>query len=74
MILYGWEAFFRGLNDDPRDSLHSEKMDQSANWFRKIIMDLKTNRVTIYGWHKLDGKPIQPLFTGHVDWYVDYFY
>ncbi len=21
---------------------------------------------------KLDGKPIQPLYTGHVNWYVDY--
>jgi hypothetical protein len=20
----------------------------------------------------LDGTPIQPLYTGHVDWYVDY--
>lgn len=32
----------------------------------------KTNRVAIYGWHKLNGKPIQPLYTGHVNWYVDY--
>lgn len=31
-----------------------------------------TNRVAIYGWHKPDGKPIQPLYTGHVNWYVDY--
>ena len=30
------------------------------------------NPVAIYGWHKLDGKPIQPLYTGHADWYVDY--
>ena len=30
------------------------------------------NSVAIYGWHKLDGKPIQTLYTGHVDWYVDY--
>ena len=29
-------------------------------------------RVAIYGWHYPDGKPIQPLYTGHVDWYVDY--
>jgi hypothetical protein len=28
--------------------------------------------VAIYGWHKLDGKPIQPLTTVRVDWYVDY--
>jgi hypothetical protein len=32
----------------------------------------KPNRVAIYGWQKLDGKPIQPLYTGHVNWYVDY--
>lgn len=32
----------------------------------------KLNRVAIYGWHKLDGKPIQQLYTGHVNWYVDY--
>ncbi len=29
-------------------------------------------KVVIYGWHKPDGKPIQPLYSGHVDWYVDY--
>jgi hypothetical protein len=29
-------------------------------------------KVVIYGWHKPDGKPIQPVFSGHVDWYVDY--
>ena len=38
----------------------------------KISRDTRPNRVAIYGWHKLDGKPIQPLYTGHADWYVDY--
>ncbi|MEO6681594.1 MAG: hypothetical protein ABIN48_02105, partial [Ginsengibacter sp.] len=38
----------------------------------KISRDPKPKRVAIYGWHKLDGKPIQPLYTGHVNWYVDY--
>jgi hypothetical protein len=38
----------------------------------KILKDLKPNRVAIYGWHKPDGNPIQPLYTGHVNWYVDY--
>lgn len=38
----------------------------------KIPRDLKGNRVAIYGWHKPDGRPIQPLYTGHVNWYVDY--
>jgi hypothetical protein len=38
----------------------------------KINSGPKTNKVAIYGWHKLDGNPIQPLYTGHVNWYVDY--
>ncbi len=32
----------------------------------------KANRVALYGWHKRDGAPIQPLTVVHVDWYVDY--
>jgi hypothetical protein len=38
----------------------------------KISRDPKADRVAIYGWHKLDGFPIQPLYTGHVYWWVDY--
>lgn len=29
-------------------------------------------RVAIFGWHYTHGEPIQPLYAGHVDWYVDY--
>ena len=32
----------------------------------------KPQRVAIYGWHYPNGQPIQPLYVGHVDWYVDY--
>jgi len=38
----------------------------------KISRDPKPDRVAIYGWHKLDGNPIQPLYTGHIFWWVDY--
>jgi len=38
----------------------------------KVSRDGRPNRVAIYGWHKPDGKAIQPLYTGHVNWYVDY--
>jgi hypothetical protein len=31
-----------------------------------------TRPVVIYGWQKLDGKPIQPLYNGHHQTYVDY--
>lgn len=37
-----------------------------------VSRDPKPDRVAIYGWHKLDGKPIQPLYTGHIYWWVDY--
>jgi hypothetical protein len=29
-------------------------------------------KVAIYGWHQLNGVPIQPLYLGHGDFYVDY--
>ena len=32
----------------------------------------RTHHVTIYGWHKLDGKAIQPVYNHHIDIYVDY--
>ncbi len=38
----------------------------------KISRDGRPARVAIYGWHKPDGLPIQPLYTGHVNWWVDY--
>ena len=38
----------------------------------KLKHEGKPNRVAIYGWHKPDGKPIQPLYSGHVNRYVDY--
>jgi len=40
-----------------------------------IYTNLKTKvpkPVVIYGWHKLDGKPIQPLYNGHDEKYADY--
>jgi hypothetical protein len=32
----------------------------------------RPDREAIYGWHQLNGIPIQPLYTGHVNWWVDY--
>jgi CubicO group peptidase (beta-lactamase class C family) len=31
-----------------------------------------TGKVAIYGWYKPDGTFIQPLYLGHVHWYMDY--
>ncbi|MFH0989167.1 MAG: hypothetical protein V1799_04025 [bacterium] len=38
----------------------------------KLIDSARTHHVTIYGWHRLDGAPIQPLTNIHIDRYVDY--
>ena len=32
----------------------------------------RSDRVVLYGWHKRDGNSIQPVYSGHVYWYVDY--
>lgn len=32
----------------------------------------KTSRVVIYGWHKLDGKAIQPVYNKHTNTWADY--
>jgi len=32
----------------------------------------RPDRVVIYGWHRPDGSPIQPVYSGHIWWYVDY--
>jgi hypothetical protein len=29
-------------------------------------------KVVIYGWHKRSGVSIQPVYSGHANWYVDY--
>lgn len=38
----------------------------------KISRDTKPDREAIYGWHQLNGQPIQPLYTGHINSWVDY--
>lgn len=38
----------------------------------KISRDKKPDRVAIYGWHQPGGRVIQPLYTGHIYWWVDY--
>jgi hypothetical protein len=35
-------------------------------------LTIATNNIAIYGWHRTNGVPIQPLFLGHAWWWVDY--
>jgi hypothetical protein len=36
------------------------------------LLTEKPHHQAIYGWHRLNGIPIQPLYTGHINWWVDY--
>src|SRR5262249_46021951 len=36
------------------------------------MLQAAPGRVAIFGWHRLDGTPIQPLTTVHRQTYVDY--
>ncbi len=38
----------------------------------KIIDPARPDHVCIYGWHQLNGQPIQPLTNIHINSYVDY--
>lgn len=35
-------------------------------------LETAPGKVAIYGWHRLDGTPIQPLYLGHTETWVDY--
>jgi hypothetical protein len=63
LIIEGQRKLRKGLiSGIKKDVIITEKLTRSS----------KPNRVAIYGWHQLNGIPIQPLYTGHVNWYVDY--
>jgi hypothetical protein len=59
------------LNEFPLGSLTAgNKKDVVIS--NKIYNDKGLLRVVIYGWHKPDGKAIQPLYNGHSTIHVDY--
>ena len=63
LIIEGQRKLRKGLiSGIKKDVIITERLTRSS----------KPNRVAIYGWHQLDGIPIQPIYTGHVNWYVDY--
>ncbi len=66
---------------DHNDLIQTQRGDQPltalvAGHKKDVVITPKIfssgDRVAIYGWHKPDGKPIQPLYTGHRASWVDY--
>ena len=61
---------------DDFKQLHSQSALTAGNK-KDIIISNKiyaqpTPRVVIYGWHKLDGKAIQPVYNKHTNTWADY--
>jgi len=43
-----------------------------AGTHKDVVRDPATGKLGLYGWHQLNGAPIQPLFTGHSGAWIDY--
>jgi hypothetical protein len=52
--------------------IKNRSFDLVAGHKKDIIKPRRSGRVTIYGWHKLNGHPIQPPSNVHDDDYEDY--
>ncbi|MBF0255524.1 MAG: hypothetical protein HQL47_03480 [Gammaproteobacteria bacterium] len=52
--------------------INNRSYDLVAGHKKDIIRPQRQGRVTIYGWHRLDGVPIQPTSNVHDDDYDDY--
>lgn len=62
--------------DKQRARLSRSMTDLTAGQKKDIVLSTrlrsKPGRVAIYGWHRTNGKPIQPLSTVHGAQYADY--
>jgi hypothetical protein len=54
------------------DSQIKNKFRLVAGHKKDILVPLRENRITIYGWHRLNGNPIQPVSNVHHKNYKDY--
>jgi hypothetical protein len=70
ITMYQHHLMIEGQRKHKKGLISGIKKDVVTTY--KLQYGPKANRVAIYGWHQPDGKPIQPLYTGHVNWYVDY--
>jgi len=64
------QAQFNNANGELGELIGGTKKDVVIS--NKIVDPNRPNHVTIYGWHQLNGQPIQPLTNIHYNYYVDY--
>ncbi len=66
-----WEQREPVLDEHPPGTLVAgHKKDVVIS--NRIYNQPPPGRVVIYGWHQLNGSPIQPLYSGHAETYADY--
>lgn len=66
-----WEQRESALDEHPPGTLvGGHKKDVVVS--NRIYNQPPPGRVVIYGWHYLNGTPIQPLYSGHAETYADY--
>jgi hypothetical protein len=67
---------FEKHSADVRAQLAQWKEELVAGHKKDVVIchDLSTapGKVAIYGWHRTNGQPIQPLYLGHAQTWVDY--
>lgn len=66
-------------NDRIQKTMESAGVDRTqlvAGHKKDVVLTnqlmVKQDRVAIFGWHRSDGRPIQPLYLGHWNFYGDY--
>lgn len=66
------KAYFNKHNDMIEHQIGERSFKLVAGHKKDIIRSQRQGRVTIYGWQRANGKPIQPVSSVHDDKYVDY--
>ena len=60
------EAIFQSISKNCKD------LTLVAGHKKDVVMPVRKLKTAIYGWHKSNGKPIQPRSEVHDGWYSDY--
>ncbi len=76
MVSTGYLMRHSQILDAQRSKVRSDSSALTAGQKKDIVLTnrlrSKPGRVAIYGWHRPDGRPIQPLSTVHGAEYADY--
>lgn len=66
------DSYFVRHNNLIEEQINNRPFSLVAGHKKDILTPTRSDRVTIYGWHRQNGYPIQPVSTVHDAKYVDY--